>query len=188
VVVLEGVSTRDAILNASMSELERVGLRKLSLVDVARTAGVSRQTVYRYFRDRDELVTAVVRRDEDAILQATRSATEHIDDLREALEVGIAIVLRRAREHPVLDALLATEGDVLVPFLASPSSPVLRVARPVVEELAAARLPGLGVGRLRIFADAIARLLVSYTVSTPDYPIDEVAEVLASICVDGLIP
>jgi tetracycline repressor-like protein len=58
----------------------------------------------------------------------------------------------------------------------------------VLEELVEARLPGLAVGRLRIFADAIARLLVSYTVSPPDHPIDDVAAALADICIDGLVP
>jgi len=185
-VLVQAADTREVILDSSLAEIGRVGLRKLSLVDVARTAGVSRQTVYRYFRDRDELVAAVVRRDVEATLVAARSATAGIADLREALEVGIAVVLRRAREHPVLDALLATEGEVLVPFLTSSSSPVLRVARPVLEELVALRLPTLAVGRLHIFADAVARLLVSYTVSPPDLPIDDVAAAVASICVDGL--
>ena len=186
--VLEAADTRDLILDAAVAEVTRVGLRKLSLVEVARVAHVSRQTVYRYFRDRDELVADVVRRDEDTTLEAARLATSAVVELRDALRVGIAVVLRRAREHPMLDSLLESEPDVVVPFLVSPSSPVLRVARPVLEELVEARLPGLAVGRLRIFADAIARLLVSYTVSPPDHPIDDVAAALADICIDGLVP
>jgi AcrR family transcriptional regulator len=185
--VLEATDTRGVILDAALSEMTRTGLRKLSLVEVARVAGVSRQTVYRYFRDRDELVAAVVRRDVEATLAATRAAIAGIGDLRQALQVGIAVVLRRAREHPVLDALLASEADVLIPFLSSPGSPVLRVALPMLEELVATRLPTLPVGRLRIFADAVARILVSYTVMPPDQPIDDVAAALADICVDGLV-
>jgi len=184
----EATATREAVLDATVAEMTRTGLRKLSLVEVARVAGVSRQTVYRYFRDRDELVAAVVHRDEEATLEAARAATASIADVREALQVGIAVVLRRAREHPNLDSLLAKEAALVVPFLTSPWSPVLRVARPVLEELVAERLPQLPVGRLRVFADAVARLLVSYTVSPPDQPIDEVAGALADICVNGLVP
>ncbi|HXX88869.1 MAG TPA: TetR/AcrR family transcriptional regulator [Acidimicrobiales bacterium] len=184
--LVEATDTRSVILDAAVAEITRVGLRKLSLVEVAKAAGVSRQTVYRYFRDRDELVADVVRRDEEDVLEATRRATAGLPDLREALCVAIALVMRRAREHPMLDRLLASEPEVVVPFLASPASPVLRVARPVVEELVAERLPGLAVRRLRIVADAVARLLVSYTVSPPDHPVEDVAAVLADVCVDGL--
>ena len=47
--------------------------------------------------------------------------------------------------------------------------------------------PALPVGRLRIFADVVARILVSYTVMPPDQPIDDVAAALADICIDGLV-
>jgi len=186
VVESTATDTRAVILDAAVAEMVRVGLRKLSLVEVARVAGVSRQTVYRYFRDRDELITAVVSRDVDATLAETRAAVDGISDLREALRTGIAVVLRRARQHPILDALLQSEPEVVVPFLSSPGSPVLRVARPVLEELVARRLPTMAVGRMRIFGDMVARILVSYTVMPPDQPVEQVAATLADVFVDGL--
>jgi AcrR family transcriptional regulator len=178
--------TRAVILDAAVAEMTRVGLRKLSLVEVARVAGVSRQTVYRYFRDRDELIAAVVSRDVDATLAATRAAVDGVADLRQALCAGIATVLRSSRQHPVLDALLATEPDLVVSFLSSPRSPVLRVARPVLEELVATRLPTVPVGRMRIFADVVARILVSYSVMPPDQPVDQIAATLADVFIDGV--
>jgi len=182
------VDTRGVILDAAVSEMTRVGLRKLSLVEVAKVAGVARQTVYRYFRDRDELIAAVVSRDVDATLADARAVLEGVDDLREALRIGIATVLRSAREHPMLDAMLASEPAVVITFLSSPLSPVLRVARPVLEELVAIRLPTVPVGRMRIFADVVARILVSYTVMPPDQPVDQIAATLADVFIDGLAP
>ncbi len=188
VVLAAGRDTRDVIVDAAAAEILRVGLRKLSLVDVARRAGVSRQTVYRYFRDRDELVTAIVLRDQEAVLDTARTATESITDLREALRVGIAAVLRQIRDHPYLDHLLTAEAEILVPFLTSPSSTVLLVSRPVLEELVAARVPTLPVGRLRIFSELLARLLVSYTVSPPAQAPEDLAADLADLFLDGLVP
>ena len=186
--VVEGtaVDTRAVILDAAVAEMTRVGLRKLSLVEVARIAGVSRQTVYRYFRDRDELIAAVVSRDVDTTLSTTRAALDHVPDLHEALRTGIAMVLESARQHPVLDALLETEPALVVSYLSSPSSPVLRVARPVLEELVATRLPTVPVGRMRVFADMVARILVSYTVMPPDQPVDQIAATLADVFIDGV--
>ncbi|MBV8966290.1 MAG: helix-turn-helix transcriptional regulator, partial [Mycobacteriaceae bacterium] len=58
-----------AILDAAVVEFERHGFRRVALDDVARRAGVSRMTIYRRFAGRDELVTAVIDR-ENAMLFA----------------------------------------------------------------------------------------------------------------------
>jgi AcrR family transcriptional regulator len=52
-----------AILAAALVEFERHGFRRVALDDVARRAGVSRTTIYRRFANRDELVGAVIERE-----------------------------------------------------------------------------------------------------------------------------
>ncbi len=46
---------RRVLLEAARDCLERLGPTKANLSDVAQTAGVTRQTVYRYFEDADDL-------------------------------------------------------------------------------------------------------------------------------------
>src|SRR6202521_6278625 len=58
-----------AILDAAVVEFEQHGFRRVALDDVARRAGVSRTTIYRRFGGRDELVAAVIDR-ENAVLFA----------------------------------------------------------------------------------------------------------------------
>src|SRR5262245_21925835 len=58
-----------AILDAAVVEFERHGFRRVALDDVARRAKVSRTTIYRRFANRDELVSAVIDR-ENAVLFA----------------------------------------------------------------------------------------------------------------------
>ena len=53
----------EAILDAAIVEFDRHGFRKVALDDVARRAGVSRTTIYRRFANRDELVSAVMDRE-----------------------------------------------------------------------------------------------------------------------------
>ena len=57
----------EAILDAAVVEFERHGLRRVALEDVARRAGVSRTTIYRRFANKDELVAAVVERENVAL-------------------------------------------------------------------------------------------------------------------------
>lgn len=51
--------TRARLLAAAAKRLQRAPLSELTLSGVARTAGVSRQTVYQHFSDREDLVVSV---------------------------------------------------------------------------------------------------------------------------------
>jgi AcrR family transcriptional regulator len=55
-------STRTRILEAALQCFKQLGIDKTSLIDVARTADLSRGTVYRYFSDRQSLIDATVER------------------------------------------------------------------------------------------------------------------------------
>ncbi|ORB29213.1 TetR family transcriptional regulator [Mycolicibacterium parafortuitum] len=52
------VDTRDAIISAAFGCFRTRGLAKTTIVDIARVAGVSRSTVYEYFRDKETVVEA----------------------------------------------------------------------------------------------------------------------------------
>lgn len=184
--VTEARDTREAILDAALDGLARVGMAKLSLGEVARSAAVSRQTLYRYFRDREDLITAVILREEAAFMAAMAEAGARHSGLREALEAVIVTLLSQARGHPLLDRLLASEPEALLPFLTTNRAPVVGSVRPLIEELVATRLGNLSVARVRTFADALARLLVSYTVNPPEVPVEVVAAGLADIFTRGL--
>jgi len=56
------VDTAGRILAAAEACIRRWGIRRVSMNDVAREAGVSRGSVYRYFADRDALVQAALER------------------------------------------------------------------------------------------------------------------------------
>ena len=70
--------TSDLILDATDRLIARFGLRKMTMEDVAREAGVSRRTVYGYFPNKAELAMAsidrVVRRAQAAM---SKEAAEH---------------------------------------------------------------------------------------------------------------
>jgi AcrR family transcriptional regulator len=181
-----GSGTRSRILDGALVALTRHGLGRLTLEDVARTAGLSRQTVYRYFGSRDALVTAAILREEQGLIEViTAAAAEHAD-MRPALEAAIAAGLEAARAHPLLDRLLATEPEALLPFLTTGGGPVLSAARPVIEELFATRMPHLSPAAIRRVGDTTTRLFISYAINPPDDHIAEVAAGLAELILDGL--
>jgi AcrR family transcriptional regulator len=64
------LATPERILEAAEACIRHWGIRRVSMNDVARTAGCSRGSVYRYFPDRQALVHAVLERVSDRNIAA----------------------------------------------------------------------------------------------------------------------
>jgi AcrR family transcriptional regulator len=180
------VTTRERIIDAALRAMTRHGLARLTLEDVAGEAGVSRQTLHRYFGTKDALIRAAILQEEQGFIARVAEAAAAHDDLRPAMEAAIDTALTAAREHPLLDRLLATEPEALLPLLTSGSGPVLTAARPVIADLLSQRLPHLSESEVRRTADALTRLVVSYAVNPPDEPPTVVAGGLADLFVHGV--
>src|SRR5205809_7698169 len=106
--------TAARVLDAAFQCVGRVGLGRTTVEDVARTAGLARQTIYRYFPSKDHLIMALVLREEEKFLDGVRSAFADAATLQDAMETGTLFCLRFAREHPLLDRLLATDPETLL--------------------------------------------------------------------------
>jgi AcrR family transcriptional regulator len=177
--------TRDRIVDAAFKVVERFGLSRFTMDDVARLAGVSRQSVYRYFDSKDALIVALVAREEETFLDGVREAHSRHERLEDALREGILFCLRTAREHPLLDRLLESEPDALLPFLTTRGGGVIARARSVIEALAAERT-GVDPKMIHRTADLAVRAIVSYTLTPSDDPPEEVAGEIARILVSAL--
>lgn len=178
-------TTRDRILDAAFHAVATFGLSRLTVEDVARQAGLSRQSVYRYFGSRDELIGALVIREVDAFLEGVREANARHADLEDAMRESALFCLRILREHPLLDRLLASEPETLLPFLTTRAGPVIARAGEVVEEMAAERM-GAGSGLVHRTADVAVRAIASYALTpSQDDPADVAAE-LARILATAL--
>lgn len=178
--------TQERILDGALAAMSTYGLARMSLEDVAREAGLSRQTVYRYFGSKHALVAACVLREEQHFIERIRTATQPHSDARPAIEAAIAAMLNAAREHPLLDRLLATEPETLLPFLTTGAGPVLSAARPVLEDLFTKRLPHLEETTLTRVADLTTRLFISYAINPPEDSVEELASGLADLILEGL--
>ena len=180
------VDTATRILDASLATMADHGIARLSLEDVARRARLSRQTVYRYFPSKGELVDAAVLREEHVFIANMISAAGHHKELEPALRAAIEAAMVTGQGHALLNRLLATEPNSLVALVTTDRGPVLSAARHALEEILARWLPRGPKARLGMAADAVARLLVSYVVNPPADPPSQVANRLAQLLVQGL--
>lgn len=99
----------EAILDAALVEFDQHGIRKVALDDVARRAGVSRTTIYRRFANRDDLVAAVMDREN------ARLFADIADELKTSrpqsnyhVEAFTAAIVR-SRRHRVLHRIINDE-------------------------------------------------------------------------------
>ncbi|MFN8102339.1 MAG: helix-turn-helix domain-containing protein [Mycobacterium sp.] len=103
------VDSTTAILDAAVLEFERHGFRRVALDDVARRAKLSRTTIYRRFASRDELVAAVIDRENESlfvdIAAHIKSAGPQANIYVEAFTAGIL----KFRDHRVLNRMIVDD-------------------------------------------------------------------------------
>lgn len=106
----------DRILDATLSRILQVGVRRASLDDIARDANVNRVTIYRRFATKENLVDAVLARQVAGIVSDIRRITTPLSDIDSQIEETMVHVLRQTRIHPLVTQLLDTAPDEVVAF------------------------------------------------------------------------
>ena len=177
---------RDAVLDVAADLLSTYGVRRVSLSDLAATAKVSRQSLYRWFGDRDGVVRAVLIRERDRYVDAALAAAADEPDLREALEAVIGETLRMATTHPLLNRLRLSDPEVLLPLLASADNVVTATVSAVAVEFITSRVPEADPSRVSEAADVYTRLIVSYLLNPPSIPPARLATIAATVVVSVL--
>jgi AcrR family transcriptional regulator len=178
--VLTSTDTSERILQSAFDCIGDVGLSRTTVEDVARAAGLSRQTIYRYYSSKDHLIMALVLREEERFLNGMRAAFAARNGLEPALRDGILFCLRFAREHPLLDRLLVSDPGALLPYLTTRSDPIIDRAREVLIELIGTKA-WVRVDVFREAADAAVRVVISHVLAPPRRKIEDVAGDLARI-------
>lgn len=111
-------TTRKRILEAGYACVARSGLARTTVEDAARQAGVSRATVYRHFPGgRDELLESVVTWQLLVFFARLHDAVQDAPTLEETMERGIAFAHRALLDHEVLQRVLQTEPESVLPTL-----------------------------------------------------------------------
>lgn len=98
----------DAILDAAEQLFTQRGPACVGMNEIARAAGCSRATLYRYFDSREALRSAYVHRETRRLGREISQQLDGIADPRERLITSIAAPLRMVRENPALAAWFST--------------------------------------------------------------------------------
>lgn len=167
------------------------GLRRATVTEVARRAGLSRITVYRRYRDGGELLRAVMIRE---FAQLLAEAEREVAGLPEGRRLAVATVLatvRRLSAHPLFVRLLELEPETLLPYLIGPAGRFQTLAREhLASRLAAAQAAGeVRAGDPRELAAAVETAARGATFAAPAQSAAERQRSLAELeaIVDGYL-
>ncbi len=150
----------EQILDAALAQIQDFGLRRTSIDDVARRAGLSRITIYRRFPNRDRLIESTFMRECRRFIRHLDAAVMPLRTTEERLVEGFVVAIRTARAHPLISRLLASDPEVLLPFLTVRAGPAIAIARTYL----AARIRQV-VAIAEVDAEQVAEVLVRLALS-----------------------
>jgi AcrR family transcriptional regulator len=107
-------STTEAILDAAVVEFEQHGFRRVALDDVARRARVSRTTIYRRFSNRDELIAAVIERENVVLFADIANELKQAGPQSNYYVEAFTLAILKFRRHRVLDRMIRDEPGVVL--------------------------------------------------------------------------
>ena len=170
-------SSRERLLAAALTCIEAQGLAGTTVEDVARAASLSRATVYRQFpRGREQLVSETVTWEVARFFGRVEERVAAEPDLAGALRVGLAYGHRVLDDHTLLQRLLRTEPEVLLPEIDTATRSVLDlVTGYLADELGREVAEGRARTDLDVdeAADHLAHLFLSYLGSPGRWDLDE---------------
>jgi AcrR family transcriptional regulator len=107
---------KDAVLDATRDCVLAVGVRRTTLTDVARRAGVSRMTIYRRWPDVRTLVADLMTR-EWASVVARIAPPEDGSPVRPKAVSALVAGVCALRAHPLFHKIMEVDPDVLLPYI-----------------------------------------------------------------------
>jgi AcrR family transcriptional regulator len=149
----------DRILDAAEELYTLRDQASIGMNEIARAAGCSRATLYRYFENREALRIAYVHRETRRLSRAIADEIDGIDDPRERLIASITATLRMVRDSPALASWFAITRPPIGGELAEKSEVITALAAAFVNSLGP-EAPAIVERRARWVVRVITSLLM----------------------------
>jgi AcrR family transcriptional regulator len=127
----------DRILDAAEDLFSHHDPASVGMNEIAKAAGCSRATLYRYFENREALRTAYVHREAHRLAAAIEAQISGLDDPRKRLVAGLTTTLRLVRESPALASWFSATQPPLGAEMAEHSDVITALATTFVTSLGA---------------------------------------------------
>ena len=156
-------ATVDRVAAAAFEVFAEYGIRRATIDDVARRAGVSKMTVFRRFQSKQGLVGVVIAREIRRGMAELDRVWEREQTLEQRVVLGFSFAVNFVRGHAIFDRLLRSEPELLLPLLTVDGTAALALYRELIgqrlrTEVHAGRAAPADVDQA---AEVLARLAIS---------------------------
>lgn len=117
----------DEVLDAASSAFLEFGIRRTSMGEIARRAGVSPASLYRWFGSKEAVVAALVARDLRRFTADLEDAADpHAPPVDQLTDLVLAVG-RKLVSEPLLHRLIRTEPETVLPQLTVEAGPLIEL-------------------------------------------------------------
>lgn len=170
----------EAILDAAVIEFERHGVRRVALDDVARRAGVSRTTIYRRFANRDELVAAVIERENIALFADIAEEVKRAGPQSNYYVEAFTLSILKFRRHRVLYRMMTDEPALLLDLARTHyDAAIARMAAALRVIFPAGLAERIGEDAVEELADTVLRYAAMVLLLPSAQPLESAADIRA---------
>lgn len=161
------VTDGEKLLESALSAFLDFGIKRTSMGEIARRAGISPATLYRRYESKNDLVEAVSLREAQRFVAEIDLRVRTVDGVEDQLvEIFVAFITSMAT-NALLSRLLRTEPDLILPRLTTEGGPILAVGRAYLADKLRELRPGDADFDPDLVAEIMARLALSLAL-TPD--------------------
>lgn len=172
---------RETVLRATDGVLADHSWREVTMAQVARAAGVSRQTLYNEFGNRAELAQAYAVWAGDQLLDEVERCVARHDQLLDALVATFAVFLEIGSDHPLIRSL-ADEGGMedMAGALRGADNPIVLGASARLQRIICNAWPHLPADAVESVSEVLVRLAISHLL-LPTASSDDAARTTAEV-------
>lgn len=123
-----GPNAEQRILDAALGRFTEHGVGATTMSAIARDAGISREWLYRHFRNRDAVVIAVTTREVSSLIEGLAKSVENAPSVEAMVTEAFAYAVDFLRAHGLLQRVLSGEPEIARAVLLEPDGSVLATA------------------------------------------------------------
>ena len=152
-----------AILDGALQAFLDFGIKRTSMGEIAKRSGVSPATLYRRFASKNAVVTAVGLREARRFIATVDNAVDRTIEPRDRVTQGFVAFATTLAGNRLLQRLLVTEPDAVLPYVTTGAGPVLAIGRGYIATILREFQPlnGMSDKEIEEVAEILARLALS---------------------------